>query len=66
MPDPTTSWPSDPDDEADFELIGMAARLSADLGLHLDVTQHMQNGILTERDLEIRRITFWGVFIHEQ
>jgi hypothetical protein len=44
----------------------MAARLSADLGLHLDITQHIQSVALTERDLEIRRITFWGVFIQEQ
>ncbi|KAM5352840.1 hypothetical protein ACJ41O_005562 [Fusarium nematophilum] len=44
---------------------GMAVRLSADLGLHLDVTEHRHSGLLTQRDLEIRRTTFWGVFIHE-
>ncbi|KPM43003.1 hypothetical protein AK830_g3537 [Neonectria ditissima] len=46
---------------------GMAARLSADLGLHLDVTKHSHGSgaLLTEQDLEIRRTTFWGVFVHE-
>ncbi|KAF4998800.1 hypothetical protein FDECE_11702 [Fusarium decemcellulare] len=44
---------------------GMAARLSADLGLHLDITRHIHNGILTPRDMEIRQTAFWGVFIHE-
>ncbi|KAI8714016.1 Zn(2)-C6 fungal-type domain-containing protein [Fusarium sp. LHS14.1] len=44
---------------------GMATRLSADLGLHLDITKHMHNGLLTSRDMEIRQTAFWGVFIHE-
>lgn len=44
----------------------MAARLSADLGLHLDVTGHRDAGHLSQHDLDIRRIAFWGVFIHEQ
>lgn len=44
---------------------GMAARLSADLGLHLDVTKHRNSGILTERDWKMRATTFWGVFILE-
>lgn len=44
----------------------MAARLSGDLGLHLDVTSLRDAGRLSQHDLEIRRIAFWGVFIHEQ
>lgn len=44
---------------------GMAARLSADLGLHMTVTKHLASGIMTERDVKIRATTFWGVFIHE-
>lgn len=44
---------------------GMAVRLSADLGLHLDLTEHYKSGILTQRDLKVRRTTFWGVFIHD-
>lgn len=45
---------------------GMATRLSADLGLHLDMTKHIRDGLLTPRDMEIRQTAFWGVFIHEQ
>lgn len=44
----------------------MATRLSADLGLHLDISNHISNGLLTERDMKIRQTAFWGVFIHEQ
>lgn len=44
---------------------GMATRLSADLGLHLDMTKHIRDGLLTPRDMEIRQTAFWGVFIHE-
>ncbi|KAH6869050.1 fungal-specific transcription factor domain-containing protein [Thelonectria olida] len=44
---------------------GMAARLSADLGLHLDVTKQRDGGLLSQHDLEVRQTTFWGVFIHE-
>ncbi|KAG6981363.1 Nitrogen assimilation transcription factor nit-4 [Fusarium oxysporum f. sp. conglutinans] len=43
----------------------MATRLSADLGLHLDISNHISNGLLTERDMKIRQTAFWGVFIHE-
>lgn len=49
-----------------YLFLGMAARLSADLGLRLDVTGHRDAGHLSQHDLEIRRIAFWGVFIHEQ
>jgi hypothetical protein len=44
---------------------GMAVRLSADLGLHLDVMEQYRKKILTQRDLDVRRTTFWGVFIQE-
>lgn len=46
--------------------LGMAVRLSADLGLHLDLSDHVRNGILTQREMEVRRTTFWGVFIHDK
>ncbi|KFY66105.1 hypothetical protein V496_02197 [Pseudogymnoascus sp. VKM F-4515 (FW-2607)] len=44
---------------------GMAVRLSADLGLHRDPTCVVQNGSLSERELDVRRSTFWGVFVHD-
>lgn len=45
---------------------GMAVRLSADLGLHLDVIEEYRNGMLSQRDFDVRRTTFWGVFIHDK
>lgn len=47
-------------------LTGMAVRLSADLGLHLDVMEEYRNGMLSQRDFDVRRTTFWGVFIHDK
>ncbi|KAK1763981.1 fungal-specific transcription factor domain-containing protein, partial [Phialemonium atrogriseum] len=44
---------------------GMALRLSVDLGLHLDLADHCRSGMLSPRDVEARRTTFWGVFIHD-
>ncbi|KAF2097819.1 putative nitrogen assimilation transcription factor nit-4 [Rhizodiscina lignyota] len=44
---------------------GMAVRLSGDLGLHLDVSEQVSKGIFSQRDLEARRTTYWGVYIHE-
>jgi len=44
---------------------GMAVRISADLGLHLDLSSHVQDGRLSSRELDVRRTTFWGVFIHD-
>lgn len=46
-------------------LIGMAVRLSADLGLHLDVMEEYRNGMLSQRDFDVRKTTCWGVFIHK-
>jgi len=46
--------------------LGMAVRLSADLGLHLDVIEEYRNGMLSQRDFDVRRTTFWGVFIHDK
>lgn len=45
---------------------GMAVRLSADLGLHLNLNDYIHAGTLTQRDIEVRRTTFWGVFIHDK
>lgn len=45
---------------------GMAVRLSANLGLHLDVIAEYRNGMLSQRDFDVRRTTFWGVFIHDK
>jgi hypothetical protein len=42
---------------------GMAIRLSIDLGLHLNHTRYVRNGVLDEREAEVRRVTWWGVFM---
>ena len=44
----------------------MAARLSADLGLHLDIAEQARHGLLSPRDLLIRQTAYQGVFIHER
>jgi hypothetical protein len=44
---------------------GMAVRISADLGLHLDLSSHVQAGKLSQHELDVRRTTFWGVFVHD-
>lgn len=44
----------------------MAVRLSADLGLHRDPSCVVQDGSLSERELDVRRSTFWGVFVHDR
>ncbi|RFU32302.1 hypothetical protein B7463_g4018, partial [Scytalidium lignicola] len=44
---------------------GMAVRLSADLGLHLDLSNSVEDGIMTAKDLDVRQTTFWGVFVHD-
>jgi Fungal specific transcription factor domain len=49
-----------------INLLGMAVRLSADLGLHLDLNDQYRSGMLSQRDIDVRRTTFWGVFIHDK
>lgn len=41
-------------------------RLSADLGLHRDPSCAVQDGSLSEREIDVRRTTFWGVFVHDR
>lgn len=45
---------------------GMAVRLSIDLGLHLDSQAYLDAGIIDHEEAVIRRIVFWGAFIHER
>ena len=45
---------------------GMAVRLSSDLGLHLDLSNEVINGVVSVRELDVRRTTFWGVFVHDK
>ncbi|PYH40820.1 uncharacterized protein BP01DRAFT_408894 [Aspergillus saccharolyticus JOP 1030-1] len=45
---------------------GMAMRLAFDLGLHLDMTPYVDKGIISSENAEVRRVTFWGVYMNEQ
>ncbi|RFU25165.1 hypothetical protein B7463_g11171, partial [Scytalidium lignicola] len=42
---------------------GMAVRLSADLGLNIDPGDNLLDTALSAREIDVRRTTFWGVFI---
>ncbi|KAI9148115.1 Nitrogen assimilation transcription factor nirA [Paramyrothecium foliicola] len=42
---------------------GIAVRLAFTLGLHLDCSHYVQQGIITTRDLEYRNVAWWGVFV---
>jgi Fungal specific transcription factor domain len=44
----------------------MAVRLSADLGLHLDVRQYVEAGVVSEEEAMIRNLVWWGVFTHDR
>ena len=44
----------------------MAMRLALDLGLYHEVSRYVENGIILPQDAEVRRMTFWGVYLNEQ
>ena len=45
---------------------GMAIRLATDLGLHLDSQKYIDAGIIDHEEALLRRVVFWGAFIHER
>ncbi|KAB8239029.1 Zn(II)2Cys6 transcription factor [Aspergillus alliaceus] len=45
---------------------GMAMRLAFDLGLHLDMAPYVGRGTISCKDYDVRRITFWAVYMSEQ
>lgn len=42
---------------------GMSFRMATEMGLHLDPAAV---GGLTERDVDARRVTFWGLFLFDK
>lgn len=46
--------------------IGMVMRLALDLGLHMDMTIHVAQGILTQEEADVRGEVFWGAYIVDQ
>lgn len=45
---------------------GMAMRLAFDLGLHLDMTPYVERGTIPYMNYDVRRTTFWAVYMSEQ
>lgn len=44
-------------------ILGMAMRLSYDLGLHIDVKAHIETGRLSIEDAKSRKAAFWGSLV---
>lgn len=44
-------------------LTGMALRLAFDLGLHVDMTPHVSEGLLNHAEAGLRREVFWGTYL---
>jgi hypothetical protein len=42
---------------------GQASRMAFNLGLHLDCSKHVQQGLITSDDAVIRSVTWWGVYV---
>ncbi|KAL4807863.1 fungal-specific transcription factor domain-containing protein [Aspergillus unguis] len=41
---------------------GMAVRLAFNLALHVDMSSHVSNGIITSADADLRRTVFWAAY----
>ncbi|RPA81159.1 hypothetical protein BJ508DRAFT_414997 [Ascobolus immersus RN42] len=44
---------------------GMCFRMALDMGLHRDVSQ-AEKGVLGDKDVDARRVTFWGCFLFDK
>ncbi|ETS78545.1 hypothetical protein PFICI_10607 [Pestalotiopsis fici W106-1] len=45
---------------------GMAVRLSFDLALHVDMSPYVSAGKLSQKEADLRRLVFWGVYTTDQ
>lgn len=43
--------------------VGMAVRMALSLGLHLDCSQCVDEGIMTAEEAEVRSVTWWGCYV---
>lgn len=41
-------------------------RLAFALGLHVDVTSHVEDGSMSQDEADLRRDVFWGAYIIDQ
>ncbi|KIW19927.1 hypothetical protein PV08_00502 [Exophiala spinifera] len=46
-----------------FMYIGMASRMAMNLGLHSDCSAYIARGMISEEDVEARKIAFWGIYV---
>lgn len=44
----------------------MAVRLSFDLALHVEMTPYVSAGKLSQKEADLRRLVFWGVYTTDQ
>jgi hypothetical protein len=44
----------------------MAMRLAFDLGLHMDMAQHVAGGTLSQAEADLRAEVFWGTYTIDQ
>ncbi|KAF9875237.1 hypothetical protein CkaCkLH20_07057 [Colletotrichum karsti] len=45
---------------------GMAMRLAFDLALHVDMTQYVKRGSISEAEADLRKTVFWGAYTADQ
>jgi hypothetical protein len=45
---------------------GIAMRLAIDLGLHLDVHDYTEAGIISKEEERLRSTVFWGAFVYDR
>lgn len=44
----------------------MAMRLAFDLGLHVDMKSHVEEGSISAMEAEVRRVVFWASYTVDQ
>lgn len=49
-----------------FMYCGMATRMALNLGLHVDCSSCVSDGLLTDDEVKDRQITWWGVYMFEK
>lgn len=45
---------------------GMANRMIIELGYHLDATEWIKKGLITEEEAHVRKVTFWGCCLFDR
>lgn len=56
-------WASNDREGLGFMYIGIASRMAMNLGLHSDCSSYACKGIISDEDVESRKIAFWGIYV---